>query len=154
MGLADPSAEHIESYLAESTLFIGEWANEWVAVAAVMIGETEMTLKNLAVKPEAQNQGWGTLMLTHLLDYAERSGLERVTVAISNSGVRHLMFYERLGFRIGGIEPDFFIGYDPPIYENGIRCLDRLHLWFDLQPSVGTRGGVTPRSQATRPPPG
>lgn len=151
MSLADPSPEHIESYLADSTVFVGEWSDERVVVAAVFIQNGQVELKNLAVKQAVQNLGLGTLMLTYLLDYADRMGVQRMTVAISSSSLRHLKFYERLGFRIGGIEPDFFIGYDPPIYENGIRCLDRLQLCMDLRASTETSSGVTPQDQATQP---
>ncbi len=144
MMLADPSPEHIDSYIADSHVFAGEWSGEWVAVAAVQVRDSEMELKNLAVKQGVQNLGLGTLMMTYLLDYADRLGLSRVRVAISNSSLRHLKFYERLGFRIGGIEPNFFGGYDPPIYENGIRCIDRLQLCMDLRPSGESANGVIP----------
>lgn len=142
--LADPSPEHIESYLADTEIFLGEWAGEWVAIAAVLIRDGEMELKNLAVKQRVQNLGLGTLMLTYLLDYADRLGMRCLRVAISSSSVRHLKFYERMGFRIRDIEPNYFGGYDPPIYENGIRCLDRLQLCADLRAPSDSRNGVTP----------
>ncbi len=146
MCLADPSPEHIGSYLADSTVLVGEWAGEWVVVAAVVIQDGEMELKNLAVKQSVQNLGLGTMMITYLLDYADRLGMRGVKVGISNSSVRHLKFYERLGFRIAGIEPNFFGGYDPPIYENGIRCLDRLQLCVDLRTlHEGMNGTVSPQ---------
>ncbi len=144
MLLADPSPEHIKSYISDSEVVVGDWAGEWVVVAAVLIRDGEMELKNLAVRQEVQNQGLGTLMLTYLMDHAHRSGLRRMRVAISNSSVRHLKFYERLGFRIRGIEPNFFGGYDPPIYENGIQCIDRLQLCVDLRPCGEERDGIIP----------
>jgi ribosomal protein S18 acetylase RimI-like enzyme len=144
MMLADPSREHIESYLADTEVFLGERAGEWVAIAAVLIREGDMELKNLAVKQGVQNLGLGTLMLTYLLDYADRLGLRGVRVAISSSSVRHLKFYERLGFRIRDIERNFFEGYDPPIYENGIRFLDRLQLCVDLRIPDRSGDGVVP----------
>jgi hypothetical protein len=67
------------------------------------------------------------------LAYARSSGAGCVTVGTGNSSVGPLMFYQRNGFRITGIEQDFFKAYDPPIFEDGVRCLDLIRLSLEIE---------------------
>ena len=54
-----------------------------------------------------------------------------MTVGTGNSSLRQLSFYQKAGFRISGIIPDYFIGDDPPVFENGIRCIDMIRLRYE-----------------------
>jgi hypothetical protein len=44
-----------------------------------------------------------------------------------------LALYQKCGFRIVGVDLDFFIRHYPEkIYENGIQCRDMIRLSLDL----------------------
>jgi quinol monooxygenase YgiN len=56
-------------------------------------------------------------------------------VGTASSGVRQLAFYQRLGFRLTHVEPDFFSqerGYPPGLSENGISVRDMVWMARDL----------------------
>ena len=58
-----------------------------------------------------------------------------VEVGTGNSSLDALAFYQRAGFRIVGVIPDFFVdNYPEPIVENGIRCIDMVRLRLTLTP--------------------
>ena len=60
------------------------------------------------------------------------SGSIQIIETTGNSSLGELAFYQKSGFRITGVKRDFFADYDPPIFENGIRCLDMVILTLPL----------------------
>jgi hypothetical protein len=47
-------------------------------------------------------------------------------VGTTNSSIDNIAFYQKLGFRMAEIKRDFFKAYLTPIFENGIRALDKI----------------------------
>ena len=131
---ADPSREQIETYLPDSRLLA---LNEADSVRGVLTltprepGVAEIT--SLAVEDEWQERGLGRRLLLAAIEQAREAGLQRLTIATGNSSLAQLGLYQRLGFRIVGIETDHFVRrYPEPIYENGIQCRDQIRLALDL----------------------
>ncbi|PJI48110.1 MAG: GNAT family N-acetyltransferase [Pseudomonas sp.] len=131
---ADPSREQIESYLPDSRLLA---LNEADSVRGVLTltprepGVAEIT--SLAVEDEWQERGLGRRLLLAAIEQAREAGLLRLTIATGNSSLAQLGLYQRVGFRIVGIEVDHFVRHYPePIYENGIQCRDQIRLALDL----------------------
>ena len=129
--LADPSVQRIRGYLEDGSVFIGERSNMVVAVAVCKLCDDELELCNISVAVSHQEQGLGSQMLMHVFRVAERHGAKFVTVGTGNSSLRQLSFYQKAGFRISGIIPDYFIGDDPPVFENLIRCIDMIRLRYE-----------------------
>ncbi len=60
-------------------------------------------------------------------------GYKTLEVCTGNSSIGQLALYQKCGFRMSGIERDFFIKhYHEPIFENGIQCRDRVRLTQEL----------------------
>jgi ribosomal protein S18 acetylase RimI-like enzyme len=61
--------------------------------------EQQIRLLDIAILPEFQNRGTGTILLRRLIDESKRSGkaLRHMVFVLNNDAHR---FYERLGFRI------------------------------------------------------
>lgn len=70
-------------------------------------------------------------------DYAadpQAGGAHALMIGTGNSSLAQLRLYQRLGFRIVSIVPDFFANYPEPIYENGILCRDMVRLRYAFDP--------------------
>ncbi|QRY80721.1 GNAT family N-acetyltransferase [Pseudomonas sp. PDNC002] len=134
--LADPSREQVLSYLPQSRLLAmldGERAVGVVVVTPGDNGEAEIT--NLAVDEAWQGRGLGRRLLESAIERARDGGLRRLCIATGNSSLAQLGLYQRLGFRIVGVEPDHFLRHYPePIFENGIQCRDQIRLAIELNP--------------------
>ncbi|MCX7569645.1 GNAT family N-acetyltransferase [Tumebacillus sp. DT12] len=130
--LADPSEEAVRRYLEVGELYA--WLSEEDETIGVMhvLAEEEATpvveLKNVSVRERYQGQGHGKQMVEAVLTMLRQRGVREVKVATGNSSIGNLAFYQKLGFRMTGIEHDYFLReYSEPITENGIPCRDRIH---------------------------
>ncbi len=132
--LADPSEELVKSYLKKGTCYIAEFDEETVGV--ILIVETKphtVEVMNLAVKEELHNNGIGKKLLLHVIEEIKKSDTKTIEIGTGNPGVVQMLLYQKCGFRIVGIDFDFFRRTHPePIYENGIECRDMIRMRIEL----------------------
>jgi ribosomal protein S18 acetylase RimI-like enzyme len=127
--LADPSAERISRYARECVALVAEGEVNIVgALLLTGVAAEEAEIMNMAVAPRHRRQGIGSALAEAAAARARELGARRLCVGTGNSSLDALGFYQRVGFRISGVTPDYFEDYEPPIVENGIRCLDMIHL--------------------------
>jgi len=127
---ADPSEDNVRAHLRRSIAFAGTEAGRIVAAALLELRGEVAELHAIAVAADRQGQGLGRELLARTLDHAARAGVRRVEVGTGNSSLRQLAFYQRSGFRVVGVVPDFFATYHPPIIEDGIPCRDMIRLAY------------------------
>lgn len=90
-------------------------------------------IMNLAVDEFHQGKGLSTLLLKHGIQIAAEKGFNAIEIGTGNSSLNQLALYQKVGFRITGIDHDFFIkNYEEPIFENGIQCRDMVRLSMHL----------------------
>lgn len=133
--LADPSMDIVQDYLPRGECYVGEVKGELVA-AYVLLPTRARTVElvNIAVEERYQGRGLGKQMIAHALDTARERGYRIMEVGTGNSSVGQLALYQKCGFRIVGVEFDYFTHmYDEPIIENGIECRDMIRLVQRLQ---------------------
>ena len=129
--LADPSKDLVSKYLDKSFCYVVESENEGTigVIVLVPISNHIIEIMNLAVDESYQGKGVGTLLLKHGIQTAAEKGYNRVEIGTGNSSINQLALYQKVGFRIIGIDHDFFIrNYEEPIFENGIQCRDMIRL--------------------------
>ena len=130
--LGDEQEDMIERYLDRGTL----WAlYEGGVLRCVCVvteeGGGDFEIKNLAVAPESQRQGYGRAMVEHVVRQCRGRG-KRLLVGTGDSPLT-LPFYEACGFReCGRIEGFFVENYDHLIYEAGRRLTDMVLLDMEL----------------------
>lgn len=133
--LADPSEELVRKYLKNGICYIAKSSNEVVGV--VLILETapkKIEVMNLVVKEEYQNKGIGKKLLLHVIEEIKKEEIESIEIGTGNSSVIQMLLYQKCGFRIVGIDFDFFRrNYSERIYENGIACRDMIRMRIDVE---------------------
>jgi len=132
--LADPSEKLVKKYLSKGTCYTAELNGETVGVILIM--ETEpytIEVMNLAVKEELHNNGIGKQLLLYVIEEIKKGDTKAIEIGTGNPGVVQMLLYQKCGFRIVGIDFDFFRRTHPePIYENGIECRDMIRMRIDL----------------------
>jgi ribosomal protein S18 acetylase RimI-like enzyme len=133
--LADPSREKVRTYLFDGELYA--WKTEEEETVGVIhlleLEERAVEVKNMAAREAYQGQGHGKRLMEAVLKKLKERGVGEVIVRTGNSSIGNLAFYQKLGFRMMGIEHGYFEReYAEPIFENGIRCRDRIHLIHPL----------------------
>lgn len=131
--LADPDERKISAYLDGSRAFVAAFSGGVVGVLVLKPSDAvEAEIMNIAVEPDYRRKGIGSALVRFAVDRVREMGLARLVVGTGNSSLGQLGFYQRLGFRICGFTPDYFSDYNPPIFEDGIRCIDKVYLRYLL----------------------
>ncbi|WP_309119314.1 GNAT family N-acetyltransferase [Paenibacillus sp.] len=141
--LADPSRRLVEEYLRRGNCFVGSLDDQIIGVYVLLPTRPDtVELVNVAVEEKHQGKGIGKLLVKHAVQVSMDLGFKTIEVGTGNSGVGQLALYQKCGFRITGVDKDFFVRhYDEEIYENGIQVVDMIRLSQDL--------GLTTRHRRT-----
>ncbi len=132
--LADPSRKLIEEYVRRGTCYIAENNKELIGVYVLLPTRPEtVELVNIAVSENTQGKGFGRQLLMDAIQKSKAEGYKTIEVGTGNSSIGQLALYQKCGFRITGVDRDFFIRhYENKIFENGIWCRDMIRMSQDL----------------------
>ncbi|THF84701.1 GNAT family N-acetyltransferase [Cohnella fermenti] len=128
--LADPSKQLIDDYFARGICFLA-FVKEELIGEFVLIHTHPMTYEivNIAVREEYQGKGIGKQLLQIAIETAQKLNANAIEIGTGNSSLQQLKLYQKSGFRIIGIDHEFFIrNYEEEIYEDGIQCRDMIRL--------------------------
>jgi [ribosomal protein S18]-alanine N-acetyltransferase len=81
----------------------------------------EIHINNVAVRPQYRSHGLGTALMRHVLAEGRRLGARRATLEVRRSNEDARRLYERLGFHVAAVRPNY---YSSPVE-------DALILWRD-----------------------
>ncbi|MYL73104.1 GNAT family N-acetyltransferase [Halobacillus litoralis] len=132
--LADPSKHIVEEYLSRGECFVAEREQEVIGVYVLLPTRPEtIELVNVAVIEEEHGNGIGKLLVMNAVEISKTKGYKTIEIGTGNSGIGQLALYQKCGFRINGVDREFFIKHYPEeIFENGIQCRDMIRLSKDL----------------------
>ena len=132
--LADPSKESINDYISRGNLYVASIENEVVG-AYVILKTRPLTaeIMNISVNEAYQKKGIGKVLIKHSISTSKNLNIKTLEVGTGNSSIDQLAFYQKCGFRIVGVDKDFFKKhYNEKIIENGIECVDMIRMSMDL----------------------
>jgi ribosomal protein S18 acetylase RimI-like enzyme len=132
--LSDPSEEVIDEYLRFSIKFIAR-RNATIVGALVLLRTRPKTMEimNISVYEEYQNKGIGKQLINQAIAYAKENHMKTLEIGTGNPGVMQMMLYQKCGFRIVGVEFDYFRkNHKEKIYENGIECRDMIRMRMEF----------------------
>lgn len=132
--LADPSQSIVEDYLKRGDCYIAESDNNVIGVYVLLPTRPQtVELVNVAVAEEYHGKGIGKGLVRNAIQRAQEEGYRIIEIGTGNSSINQLALYQKCGFRITGIDVDFFTrNYEEAIFENGIQCRDMVRLSQDL----------------------
>ncbi|MBM7569935.1 GNAT family N-acetyltransferase [Aquibacillus albus] len=132
--LADPSRAIIEEYLQRGKCFVVESDAQIIGVYVLLPTRPEtVELVNVAVIETQHGKGLGKQLVINAIEMAKSKGYRTIEVGTGNSSIGQLALYQKCGFRIVGVDIDFFTRHYPEeIFENGIQCKDMVRLSQDL----------------------
>lgn len=125
--LADEQESMIDRYLERGEMFVLEDNGTKAVCVLTDEGNGICELKNIAVIPDSQRQGYGRKLINYLINhYSERF----VQMIVGTGNVPNIIeFYQSCGFKYSHRIENFFIdNYDHPIVESGILLKDMIYL--------------------------
>ncbi len=132
--MADPSEEVVKDYLDRGCTYVMEDNNQVIGAYVLLPTRPKtMELVNIAIAEEFQGKGIGKKLVNDAIRQAKDKGYITLEVGTGNSSISQLAFYQKCGFRITGVDKDFFTKhYNEKIIENGIHCIDMIRLTLEL----------------------
>ncbi|MNO16583.1 putative N-acetyltransferase YvbK [compost metagenome] len=131
--LADPSEAIVREYLSRGKCYVAAISNEIIGACVLLQTRPEtIEIINIAVREDCQGKGIGKRLVWNAIEKAKEERAKTIEIGTGNSSIGQLLLYQKCGFRITGMDRDFFIRhYDEEIYKNGIQCRDMIRLGFD-----------------------
>lgn len=131
---ADPEKKMVESYLDTSELLEIRDKNQLLGLLVLQEkNTTTVEIMNVSVIKEAQNQGIGQRLLREVLRKSRKRGYEQIQVKTGTTSLAPLIFYQKQGFRVVSVLPNYFIqNYQRTLVENGVTLKDALLLQRSL----------------------
>ncbi|MFC4024664.1 GNAT family N-acetyltransferase [Oceanobacillus longus] len=128
--LADPSKIIVEEYMQRGECFVAEINGQIIGVYVLLPTRPgTVELVNIAVIETQHGKGLGKQLVMNAIEVAKSKGYRTIEVGTGNSSIGQLALYQKCGFRITGVDIDFFIRHYPEeIFENGIQCRDMIRL--------------------------
>lgn len=132
--MADPSEAIVKEYITRGECFVAELEERIIGVYVLLPTRPEtVELVNVAVSKEHHGKGIGRQLVMEAVEATRSKGYKTIEIGTGNSSIGQLALYQKCGFRIVGVDQDFFIKHYPEaIYENGIQCRDMVRLAQDL----------------------
>lgn len=129
--LGDEQESMIDRYLERGTLYVLQDPEVRAVCVVTDEGDGVLEIKNIAVSPEFQHQGYGRRLIA-FIENAYQTSYHILRVGTGDSPLT-LPFYERCGFREVRRIPGFFTEhYDHPIIEAGKQLVDMVILEKDF----------------------
>ena len=143
---AEPSASALRWSLRNlsDTVYRFDMDGALVGAASMRWRDDPSEIVELAVSEERQGQGIGRRIIAWLFDEARRRGRSAVQVGTSSSSLGNIAFYQKCGFRVTSVRPDYFWYHPEPLTENGIPVRDMLVFTYhlDAPPATPRRRGA------------
>lgn len=131
---ADPLKARVNEALSIGKLFALYHEEELVGVLILAPRPQEkgaLEIMNIAVLEAYRRSGLATLLIEYAINEAIAEGYDSLLVGTGNSSFGAQALYQKMGFRIDGIELNYFVEQYPfKIIENGILCQDRINLRY------------------------
>ncbi len=128
--LADPSEVLIHKYLIDGLCYVAKYDSETIGVLLINYKEHDVVeIMNLAIDEKYQKRGIGKRFIKYVISEMKNRYVKTVEIGTGNPGVHQMLLYQKCGFRIIGVDLDFFRRkYPEKIYENGIECRDMIRM--------------------------
>lgn len=132
--LADPSKAVVKDYIYRSDCYVAEKGQQIIGIYVLLPTRPEtVELVNIAIVANHQGKGMGKQLVEDAIQKARLTGYKTIEIGTGNSSIKQLSLYQKCGFRIIGVDLDFFTRhYAEEIFENGILCRDMIRLSQDL----------------------
>lgn len=129
--LADEQESMIDRYLERGEMFVLKDKEVKAVCVVTDEGNGVCELKNIAVVPEFQRQGYGKKLINYL--FTHYSGKYSRMIVGTGDVPSTLGFYKSCGFAYSHRIENFFTdNYDHPLVEDGVLLKDMVYLKRDI----------------------
>jgi ribosomal protein S18 acetylase RimI-like enzyme len=105
--------------------------DEPVGAAVVRWDASGGEILYIAVTAASRGMGYGRQVIAVIQAELPAHG-RTLLVGTANSAIDNIAFYQKCGFRMHAVKPDYFAYIRPPLYENGILMRDMIVFRYEV----------------------
>ena len=105
--------------------------DEPVGAAVVCWAQTPAEILYIAVAAGDRGKGYGRQIVAAIQAELPKHG-RTLVVGTANSAIDNIAFYQKCGFRMHAVKPDYFSYIQPPIRDHGILMRDMIVFRYDV----------------------
>lgn len=125
--LADEQWDMVEKYLYRGEMYVICEDDVIGSCTVTDEGNGNYEIKNIAIYPAYQHQGYGQQLVKFVLEQYHSQG--NILYVGTGASPITLRFYKHCGFKYSHSVKNFFIdNYKEPIYEAGVKLVDMIYL--------------------------
>ncbi len=131
---ADPSEEMVRGYLRDGICLVAMRDGQ-IAGILVYMRTRPLTAEIMivSVREDCRNRGIARSLILRAIERARLEKYAVIEIGTGNPGVVQMLLYQKCGFRIVGVDPDYFRrNHKERIFENGIECRDMIRMRMEL----------------------
>lgn len=91
-----------------SACFVMKNDSEIVGFACLWISVDDIHITNIAIKKSYRQNGFGGILLEHLIDYSKSTGKKELTLEVNENNEPAKKLYLKYGFKILGIRKKYY----------------------------------------------
>lgn len=127
---ADESDNRIQQALANpaNTAYLVSFDDQPIGAVVMHWHTEESEILYIAIASEQRGKGFGKRVIDWIIAEGRGRGVDSIIVGTGNSSLDNIAFYQKCGFRMDAIRPNYFDDLPTPVYEHGIQLRDMLML--------------------------
>lgn len=131
---ADPAENVVREYLRDGICLVARQDGLPVGVLVYMrTRPLTAEIMNVSVREDFRSRGIGRSLILRAIERARAEKYAAIEIGTGNPGVVQMLLYQKCGFRIVGVDSDYFRRHHRgKIIENGIECRDMIRMRMDL----------------------
>lgn len=98
-----------------SICFVMKNDSEIIGFACLWISVDDIHITNIAIKKSYRQNGFGGILLEHLIDYSKSTGKKELTLEVNENNEPAKKLYLKYGFKILGIRKKYYNNKDNAI---------------------------------------
>lgn len=111
---------------SEELVTYGAWVGEELVGAVTIRWAEPSEIEIIAVASAFRRNGYGSAIISAILDEAKSRGIRRMLVATASISLDNILFYQKCGFRMSHVRRDSSMLLEAAIVWQGIALRDML----------------------------
>ena len=93
---------------SNSVWFLAKIEEKIVGFVGIKVILDEADIMNIAIHKNYRQQGFGSLLLTHIINYCKNNNVKKINLEVNENNIPAINLYKKQGFKIVGVRKKYY----------------------------------------------